>query len=223
MRNNPDPGRFRCGVAHPELKQGAAFLAVYAGIMGTKTGLDRVVRAAHHIVHERGRNDVQFALLGDGDCRQSLQALARALGVAPHISFPGFLGDQELLRWLSTADVCLAPDPPLPVNQLCTAIKIMEYMSCGKPTVCFDLIEARYSAGPAAIYVPRDDPSQFGDAILELLDDESRRQRMGQAGLLRVCRELNWDRSRRALLKAYASLRGAPAPGITAERRDKAA
>ena len=223
VRNNPDPGRFRSGVAHPELKQGAAFLALYAGIMGTKTGLDRVVRAAHHIVHERGRNDVHFALLGDGDCRQSLQVLARSLGLGQHMSFPGFLGDQELLRWLSTADVCLAPDPPIPINQLSTAIKIMEYMSCGKPTVCFELAEARYSAGPAAIYVQRDDACKFGDAILELLDDEPRRLRMGQAGLLRVRQELNWERSRRALLKAYAKLRGAPTLEIAADHRKKAA
>lgn len=223
VRNNPDIRRFQCGAPNPELKQGAAFLAVYAGIMGSKTGVDRVVRAAHHIVRERGRSDLHFALLGEGDCRPALQALARSLGVERHISFPGFLADKELLAWLSTADVCLAPDPPIPLNQLCTAIKIMEYMSCGKPTVCFDLVEARYSAGPAALYVREDDPAQFGDAILELLDDEARRRRMGEAGLLRVRQELNWERSRQALLQAYEQLLGTPASEIPIPQRSNAA
>ena len=222
VRNAPDFRQFRCGTAHPELKQGAAFLAVYAGIMGTKTGVDRVILAARHVVHGRGRKDVHFALLGDGDCRQVFQQLACSLEVEQHISFPGFVGDRELLAWLSTADVCLAPDPPIPVNQLCSSTKILEYMSCGKPTVCFDLKEARYSAGPSAVYVAEDDAAQIGDAILELLDDPARRLRMGQIGLQRVREELNWERSSMALLEVYRQLTGAALPGLAPEKKKAA-
>jgi len=223
VRNGPDLRGFERGPAKAKLKRGAAFLAVYAGIMGTKAGVDRVIRAAHHIVHERSRKDVHFALLGDGDCRLAMQGLARSLRVEPYVSFPGFLADQELLAWLSTADVCLAPDPPIAVNQLCTSVKLMEYMSCGKPTVCFDLAEAHCSAGEAAIYVKEDDPAQFGDAILELLEDPARRRRMGEAGLQRVQQELKWDTSRRLLLEAYRRLTGAALPEIGIEEQGKAA
>jgi glycosyltransferase involved in cell wall biosynthesis len=222
VRNAPDLRRFRCGPAHSKLRQGAAFLAVYAGIMGTKTGLDRVIRAADHIVHDRGRKDVHFALLGDGDCRQLFQQLARTLEVERYISFPGFAGDQELLAWLSTADVCLAPDPPIPVNQLCSPTKILEYMSCGKPTVCFDLKEARNSAGPSAVYVAEDDAAQFGDAILELLGDPVRRQHMGRIGLQRVREELNWEHSSVALLEVYRRLTGAALPPLASGKKKAA-
>jgi glycosyltransferase involved in cell wall biosynthesis len=223
VRNGPDLTRFSCGSAHPELKHGATFLAVYAGIMGTKAGVDRVVRAAYHIVHICGRNDIHFTLVGDGECRPALQQLARSLRLEPYVSWPGFVGDQELLAWLSTADVCLAPDPPNAANQLSTSTKLMEYMSCGKPTVCFDLTEARYSAGSAAVYVPRDDSTLFGDAILELVDDPAHRRRMGQAGRDRVRLKLNWDHSRRALLEAYRRLTGAPLETISAVREERAA
>ncbi|MGE5206072.1 MAG: glycosyltransferase family 4 protein [Chlamydiota bacterium] len=222
VRNAPDVLQFRCGPAHPELKQGAAFLAVYAGIMGTKTGVDRVIRAARHIVHRRGRKDVHFALVGDGDCRQSFQQLARTLEVEQYVSFPGFVGNQELLAWLSTADVCLTPDPPFAVNQLCSSTKLLEYMSCGKPTVCFDLREARYSAGLSAVYVAEDDAAQFGDAILELLRDPARRLRMGRIGLQRVREELNWEHSGIALLEVYRRLTGAALPPLASEKRKAA-
>ena len=223
VRNNPDLSCFNSGSARPELKQGAAFLAVYAGIMGTKAGVDRVIRAAYYIVHILGRKDVHFALLGDGDCRLALQQLARSLRLESYISFSGFVGDQELLAWLSSADLCLAPDPPNAANQLSTSTKLMEYMSCGQPTVCFDLKESRYSAGSAAVYVSRDDSTLFGDAILELLDDPARRRRMGQAGLDRVRQELNWSRSRRALLDAYRHLTGAPLEESAVEKEKKGA
>jgi glycosyltransferase involved in cell wall biosynthesis len=223
VRNNPDLNRFNCGSLQPKFKQGAAFLAVYAGIMGTKAGVDRLIRAAYHIVHVRGRKDVHFTLLGDGECRPALQQLARSLQLEPFISWPGFVGDQDLLAWLSTADVCLAPDPPNAANQLSTSTKLMEYMGCGKPTVCFDLKEARYSAGSAAAYVRRDDCSLFGDAIMELLDDPALRRRMGQVGLERVRQELNWEHSRRALLDAYRHLSGAFLQEIAAEQERKTA
>src|SRR5690348_4395901 len=99
----------------------------------------------------------------------------------------------------------------------------MEYMSCGKPTVCFDLQEARYSAGSAAVYVPRDDSALFGDAILELLDDPARWRRMGQAGWHRVRQQLNWDHSRRRLLAAYRRLTGAPLQLLRAGEEKRAA
>jgi len=99
----------------------------------------------------------------------------------------------------------------------------MEYMSCGKPTVCFDLAEARYSARSAAVYVPRDDSTLFGDAILELLDDPPRQRRMGQAGWHRVRQELNWDHSRRELLKAYRLVTGAPLETTSAVKGERAA
>ena len=223
VRNGPDLQRFKCGPAKARLKRGAAFLAVYAGIMGTKAGVDRVIRAAHHIVHKRGRKDIHFALVGDGDCRLALQELARSLQVEAYVSFPGFVGDQELLAWLLSADVCLAPDPPIPVNRLCTSSKLLEYMSCGKATLCFDLAEAHYSAGGAAVYVKEDDPIQFGDAILELLGDATRRRRMGEAGLQRVRQELQWENSRRRLLEAYRRLTGAALPEIAAEDKARAA
>ncbi len=222
VRNAPDLRHFSCGPARPELRQGASFLALYAGIMGSKAGVDRVIRAARHIVYGRGRKDIHFALLGDGDCRAALQQLAHFLEVEKYLSFPGFVGDQQLLAWLSTADVCLAPDPSIPVNQLCTSTKIMEYMSCGKPTICFDLAESRYSAGPSAMYVREDDAAELGDAILDLLDDPARRRRMGQIGLWRVRNELNWERSRRALLEAYRWLAGADLEQITAEEKKAA-
>jgi glycosyltransferase involved in cell wall biosynthesis len=221
VRNGPDLARFRLGPPRPELKNGAAFLALYIGVMAEQDGVDRVIRAAHHIIHELGRTDVRFALLGNGDCLDELKQLARLLGVESHVSFPGYLGDTELLAYLSTADVCLAPDPPVTLNQFSTMIKVMEYMSCAKPIVSFDLVETRYSAGDAAIYVARDDPKSFAEAIIELLDDPKRRARMGQDGLERVRSGLNWEGSRQCLLRAYQQWTGVwpiPSPASDTEK-----
>jgi glycosyltransferase involved in cell wall biosynthesis len=212
VRNGPEPDRFRTGSPQPELKDGAAYLALYVGTIAKQDGVDRVVQAAHHIVHERGREDVKFAVLGDGDCLEQLRQLAHSLNVDPYIRFVGWVDQTEMLAYLSTADVCLSPDPPDKVNQLSTFIKIMEYMSCGKAIVSFDLLESRRSAGPAAIYADGDSSALFGDAMLEILDDPIRRERLGRAGAERVRNYLHWGVSRDVLLKAYEQVIRSGAP-----------
>jgi len=186
-------------------------MAVYLGTMGKQDGVDRVIRAAHHTVHTFGRQDVLFVMIGKGECWHNLQRLSEELKVADFVHFSGHVADDLLLDYLSTADVGLDPDPPDRMNQLSTMTKIMEYMACQRPIISFDLLETRRSAGDAAFYVEKDDPKMFAHALLELLDDQVRRQRMGEIGLQRSIELVGLDRSRKALLEAYSRLLGNPA------------
>ena len=111
-----------------------------------------------------------------------------------------------MARYLSSADVCLAPDPKNPLNDVSTMNKIVEYMAMSRPLVSFDLVEARVSAGDAALYATPNDEREFARLIAELLDDPERRARMGALGRERVEQELSWEHSRRELLQAYETV-----------------
>ena len=84
------------------------------------------------------------------------------------------------MRYLSTADVCLSPDPLNPLNDVSTMNKVMEYMAMGRPIVSFELREARVSAGEAAVYAPANDESEFAKLIARLLDDPEERAADGR-------------------------------------------
>jgi glycosyltransferase involved in cell wall biosynthesis len=220
VRNGVDRLQFYRRNPRRELKDPFQYMALYLGVMGKQDGVDRAVQAAHHLVHTFGRRDVLFVLVGKGECWQELQDLSRELGVAEMMRFVGRIPDDLLLDYLSSSDVCLAPDPPDRMNQLSTMTKIMEYMACECPIVSFDLVETRRSAGDAAIYVEGEDPKEFARSLNELLSDAARRQRMGEAGLERTLNIVGLDRQRRALLDAYARLRGIPiAPTESVEQR----
>lgn len=206
VRNGVDLNYFRMAESRPELKGRFRYMAAYLGVMGKQDGVDRVIRAAHHIVHTLNRRDLGFSLIGKGECWSDLRKLAAELGVEEFIHFPGRISDSLLIDYLSTADVCLAPDPPDRMNQLSTMTKILEYMACQRPIVSFDLLETRRSAGDAAIYVAEDDPRAFGQAVHELLDDAPQRERMGRIGFERTVQLIGWNRSREALLEAYSRL-----------------
>jgi len=208
VRNGVDIKEFHRRNPRPELKAGFPYLAVYLGVMGRQDGVDRVVRAAEHLVHNLHRRDVLFVMIGKGETWNELQQLSRELKVDDVMQFVGRISDDLLLDYLSVSDVCMAPDPPDRMNHLSTMTKIMEYMACGNPIVSFDLLESRRSAGDAAVYVEGDDAVGFAVAMSELLNDPARRQKMAQTGIERSIQLVGLDRSRRSLLEGYARLSG---------------
>ena len=203
VRTGPDPERLRRGPAYPELRRGRRFLAAYIGVMGPQDGVDNVVRAADVVVNQLGRDDIAFTLIGSGDCFDDLVALRDELGLAGHVEFTGRAPDELVKRILSTADVGLSPDPLNPLNDLSTMNKTMEYMAFELPVVAFDLRETRISSGEAGVYVQPNDVHEYGKAIVELMDDEPRRLKLGMLGRERVERELAWSYQERAYLGVY--------------------
>jgi glycosyltransferase involved in cell wall biosynthesis len=82
----------------------------------------------------------------------------------------------------------------------------MEYMALGKPVVQFDLKEGRVSAQDSSLYARNTDVADFGDKVLELMDDPERRVAMGTLGRRRVLDELSWSYEAPKLLAAYDAL-----------------
>lgn len=209
VRSAPRLGAFQPVPAQPALRAGRRYLVAYLGVMGPNDGLDLLLHAIAHVVHERARVDIQFVLVGDGDLRERLQGLADALRLAPHVRFAGRLPDAEVIAVLSSADLCVAPDPDDPLNRVSSMNKIVEYMALGKPIVAFDLPETRVSAAAAASYVVPNDAAAFGDRLLELLAAPDRRAAMGAAGRHRFATALAWEHQTPALLALYRGLLGA--------------
>ena len=213
VRTGPDPRRLRRGEPHPELRRGRRFLAAYIGVMGPQDGVDIVVRAADVVVHQLGRDDIAFTLIGKGDCFDDLVALRDELGLAGHVEFTGRAPDELVGRILSTADAGLSPDPKNPLNDVSTMNKTMEYMAFELPVVAFDLRETRVSAGDAGVYVEPNDVHKYAAAIVALMDDGPRRAMLGKLGRARVEQELAWDHQARAYLGVYRRVTGnGPSP-----------
>lgn len=206
VRSAPDLGRFVQRDPDPELRRGKPHLAAYLGVMGPQDGVDYALRALAHVRHKLGRDDLHSIFMGAGDTFDEMVELARELGLEDCVEFTGRVPDEFVQRCLSTADVCLSPDPHNPLNNVSTMNKVVEYMAMGRPLVSFELDEARVSAGEAAVYAPANDETAFAELLDDLLDDSDRRAAMGEIGRKRVEAELSWATSRRNLLTCYARL-----------------
>lgn len=205
VRSGPDLSRVRRVPPDPMLKKGRTYLVGYVGVMGEQEGIDLLLEAVHHLVKDKGRQDIQFVLVGSGPQLDSLRALAEDMGVVEHVTFTGRAPDELLFRVLSTADVCVNPDRVNPMNDKSTMNKILEYMALGKPIVQFDVAEGRVSAQEASLYARANDTLDFAEKIEALLADPEKRARMGAYGRRRVEEELAWKYQAPTLIKAYES------------------
>ena len=220
VRNGPELNGRKVAEPDPGLRQKGRTIIGYLGVMGFQDGVDYLLRALHHLVHDLGRTDVFCVLIGGlGGAQPSLKRLATQLGLDDYVWFTGWVSDADLLRYIASADLCVDPDPSNPFNDRSTMSKMMEYMAQAKPIVAFDLPEHRFTAQAAAMYVRPNDELEFARALARLMDDPARREAMGLFGYRRVNTELAWRYSAQNLVGAYRQLFPVTCEG--SERRRK--
>lgn len=195
---------YRQGQPRPELRRGREHLVGYLGEIGVTDGVDLLLLTARYIAFDRHRTDIGFAILGDGVLFNEIVKMRERLSLNDVVHLTGWVSDDSLIAdYLATADVCAVPDPKNPVNDRSTMNKVVEYMAMGRPVVAYDLHEVRDTAQNAGVYVRSNDPREFGDAILELLDSPEKRRAMSQEAIKRFTEVLAWEHQRPKLLSAY--------------------
>lgn len=206
VRNGPDLNRVKPAPSDPELNSKASTILGYIGIMGHQDGVDYFLRALDYLINHLQRIDVYAVIIGTGGAVPSLKKLTKELGLEDHVWFTGRISDADMMKYLSTTDICVDPDPFNPFNDRSTMIKMMEYMALAKPIVAFDLTEHRASADDAALYARHNDESDFADKIAILMDDPGLRQKMGAFGRQRMEDQLAWHHQEKCLFRVYEKL-----------------
>jgi glycosyltransferase involved in cell wall biosynthesis len=201
VRSGPKLERLKLIDPVPELKKGKKYLIGYIGVIGEQEGLDLLLDSAKYILSKR--NDVHFGIVGGGTHLDEIKELCKQMNLFEHFDFYGRVDDKTMLQVLNTADVCVNPDRPTAMNDLSTMNKIMEYMALKKPIVQYTLKEGRYSAKDASLYAKNTDPIDFAEKIIELLNNEEKRKKMGEYGYNRVLSELSWEHENKNLIHIY--------------------
>jgi glycosyltransferase involved in cell wall biosynthesis len=219
VRSGPRRGWADIDAASSELKRGFPYMAVYLGEMCEQDGVDHLLRAVQHY-RAITPDDTLFAFVGGGPDQPRMKAMAEEMGLVAVVHFTGRVPDEQLWTYLSTADVCIDPDPFTEWSNMSTMNKIIEYMAFGRPIVAFDLTENRRSAQSAAVYVKGNDDAAMARAIRELLIDAERRKIMSRFARTRFREELAWENSEQRLIATYRHLLDGQAPASLPARAD---
>jgi glycosyltransferase involved in cell wall biosynthesis len=145
--------------------------------------------------------DARFVILGEGELRPQLEKQVREHHLEKHVALPGFRPDA--LSLLKGFDLFVMSSV---TEGLGTSI--LDAMACGKAVVGTRAggIPEVVADGQTGLLVPPRDPAALARAIVELLSDPQRRDRMGAAALARVRARFSADRMVRETLQVYTRL-----------------
>jgi glycosyltransferase involved in cell wall biosynthesis len=205
VRSGPPRAWANVTVLRPELKEGHRHMVMYLGEMCEQDGVDYLL-CAIECYRSMAGDETLFVLVGGGPDQQRLKAKAEAMNLGAVVRFTGRVSDEDLWAYLSTADLCVDPDPKTEWSNLSTMNKIIEYMAFGRPIVAFDLLEHRRSAESAVVCVEPNNCGAFARAIHALLLDKERRRAMSEFGKKRFREALAWENSEQILVAKYRSL-----------------
>lgn len=150
-----------------------------------------------------GTYNLKFVIVGDGDTRESLEALVKAESLTDSVIFTGILPREEIPRLLSESLVGVAPLKRLSNLEYAAPTKAYEYMACGIPFVgCGNGEIAHLAKESGAGVIAENTPEAIAATLSKLLDNPEEMEEMGRRGRAYVAE--HYDRRSVALkLKQY--------------------
>lgn len=172
--------------------------AVYVGRLSSEKGLPDLLHAWVS-VSARATRRIKLAVIGDGPQEEELRALTARLDLGRTVEFCGYRGDVP--TELAKADLFV-----LPSYAEGNSNAILEAMNAGLPIVATRVGGASLQLGNVAerFLVPPGDRKALADAILELIEDEAMRRRIGAAMRRRIESVFAIDRVAAVYEEAYA-------------------
>lgn len=144
-----------------------------------------------------------FLLAGEGELTDSLKSLAAELGIAGKTHFLGRC--EQVAELLSISSVCVLSSKAEGFSN-----SILEYMAAGRPVVATDVGGAKEAVaeGVTGYLVKSGDAKKMADRIAELLVDEEKIRRFGEAGRRVVESKFSTDSQLRNVEGLYNRLLG---------------
>jgi glycosyltransferase involved in cell wall biosynthesis len=203
LLNLPDPRIFAkaasASAADPAGEPAAEFRLVFHGTLAKRLGVDLAVRAVAKLRDEMP--GLRLDLIGDGDQRAELIALAEELGVQDRVRFSeGFVPVEALPALLRGAHLGVIPTREEISTRYMLPTKLLEYIALGIPALVAPTHTIRhyFDDDQVAFFLPGDVDS-LATEIRALAGDPGRRHRLAAAAE-RFLQQYSWDTHKRVYL-----------------------
>jgi glycosyltransferase involved in cell wall biosynthesis len=180
------------------ISRSSSVIITVARLTGEK-GYTYLIDAAKKVVSEL--ENVKFLFVGDGILRSKLEERVHQLGMDEVIMFLGLRDDVPEL--LAISDLFVLPSLYEAQGRV-----LVEAMAAGLPVVATSVggIAEVVVHGETGLLVPPRAPQELATAITDLILDEEKAKRMGQAGRKRVNPEFSVETMVEKIDKLYCSL-----------------
>jgi len=213
-----DVRRFRPGLPSADLRASIGLAAdqklmLSVGRLSRRKGFDQTIRALPALLARE--LDVRYAMVGIGEDREHLAALARECGVAERVHLLGHVSPEDLPRWYNAADVVVMPNREVDGDIEGFGMVFIEAAACGKPAVAGRSggTDSAVIDGETGLLVDGASVAAIVDALARILADADYARTLGETGHLRAMREFSWEQVTeriRALQRILARAGDAP-------------
>lgn len=155
--------------------------------------------------------DARLLVVGGGDGAALIAADAAERGLDEYVEITGAVDQAAAATTIASAWVGVAPYEPHDFFYFCP-LKVVEYMAAGLPVVASDLGDIPHLLDATGVVVAPDDHHGLVDAIVDLLLDRPRADRLGTAARSKALGELTWTDAAVRTLEAITRLSGGRVP-----------
>jgi phosphatidylinositol alpha-1,6-mannosyltransferase len=194
-----DTDRFRPGLDALGLRQSISLdphqrLILSVGRLSRRKGFDHVIRALPRLV--ASGVDVHYALIGIGEDRAYLEALARETGMSGRCHLLGHVPTADLPCWYNAADVFAMPNREIAGDNEGFGMVFIEAAACGKAAVAGAAggTGAAVRDGETGLRVDGASVDAVAEALARILSSPPLAAAMGRRGRERAVREFAWER-----------------------------
>ncbi|RLG31401.1 glycosyltransferase family 1 protein [Methanosarcinales archaeon] len=186
--------RYQCNIRED------APLVMFVGNLAYWQGVEYLIHSSPLVL--KTISNTMFLIVGDGEVKDELMALAEKIGVSDKFIFVGNVPYKKVPLYINMADVCIVTKKILGFGY--SPLKLYEYMACGKPIVAtntegFEVLEQ----SNAGLLVNPENSQELANAIIKLLRNDQLREQMGANGRKAAVAGYSWDNSAKKTISVF--------------------
>jgi len=174
----------------PPRREGPMRLVTVCRLAERHKNVDLVLRALARV---GSAHAFHYTVIGDGELRRELEQLANDLGLAPRVTFTGFLDQARLHEQLLDSDLFILPTSATPTAYEGFGIVYLEANACGCPVLAARIggaVEA-VEEGVSGGLIDAVTVESIADAVTRFLNGEIR---FDAAACIAFARKFSWAR-----------------------------
>jgi len=172
---------------------------LFVGRLSSVKGIDYLIEAAKIVLKQH--DDATFLIVGDGEERQRLEALA--IGYENHIKFCGYISRRALIALYKRSTVLVLPS----FTRLeAFGVVLLEAMACETPVIASRIPGVLDVIGEGGFLVTPRSPQSIATAILEIFENPTNARHMGKKGRQLVEQKYDWKIVAQGILDLYANV-----------------
>lgn len=179
---------------------------VFSGHMEPRKGVHIILLAAKHLILNLKRKDIHFLILGNrpGEKERFEEYLAHPL-VRAHVTFGGYRSDlPDILKSCAVGMIASTEWDSFPMSSLEMAATGLPILVSDLPGLNEAITDETGLSFPVGNYV------RAAESLISLMDDETRRQDMGQKARERVLNQYSRTSQRNGLIEVFKLLESTP-------------